>query len=80
MSTTSIAQDVDALWAGLPSRRTFTTEYRRRIVTEYEQAPTGSKGHVLRREGLYDRSCSTLPTPNTLNDSPDDRAHPDSRR
>lgn len=42
--------------AGRPARRTFTAEYKRRIVAEYDQAPAGSKGQVLRREGLYDSS------------------------
>jgi transposase len=36
-----------------PVRRTFTAEYRARIVAEYEAAPRGSKAAVLRREGLY---------------------------
>ena len=36
-----------------PSRRRFTAEYKRRIVAEYEQAPNGEKGAILRREGLY---------------------------
>ena len=35
-------------------RRTFTAEYKRQIVSEYEAAPAGSKGAVLHREGLYD--------------------------
>ena len=42
--------------AGRPARRHFSTEYNRRILAEYEAAPTGSKGLVLRREGLYDAS------------------------
>lgn len=42
--------------AGRPARRTFTAEYKRRIVAEYDQAAAGSKGQVLRREGLYDSS------------------------
>lgn len=42
--------------AGRPARRHFSTEYKRRILAEYEAAPTGSKGLVLRREGLYDAS------------------------
>ena len=42
--------------AGRPARQTFTAEYKRRIVAEYDQAPAGSKGQVLRREGLYDSS------------------------
>jgi transposase len=36
-----------------PVRRTFTAEYRARIVAEYERAPHGEKSAVLRREGLY---------------------------
>lgn len=34
-------------------RRTFTAEYRARVVAEYEAAPHGEKSGVLRREGLY---------------------------
>ena len=36
-----------------PFRRTFTAEYRARVVAEYEAAPRGEKAAVLRREGLY---------------------------
>ena len=36
-----------------PVRRTFTAAYRLAIVAEYEAAPRGEKGAVLRREGLY---------------------------
>jgi transposase len=36
-----------------PSRRSFSSEYKLRIVAEYENAPNGEKGAVLRREGLY---------------------------
>lgn len=36
-----------------PVRRTFTADYRARIVAEYEAAPRGGKAAVLRREGLY---------------------------
>jgi transposase-like protein len=36
-----------------PSRRVFGAEYKLRILTEYEAAPTdGSRGAILRREGL----------------------------
>jgi transposase len=31
----------------------FSPEYKLAIVTEYENAPNGEKGAVLRREGLY---------------------------
>jgi transposase len=36
-----------------PSRRVFPPEYKLAIVAEYENAPNGEKGAVLRREGLY---------------------------
>jgi hypothetical protein len=31
----------------------FSPEYKLGIVTEYENAPNGEKGAILRREGLY---------------------------
>jgi transposase-like protein len=31
----------------------FTREYKLAILTEYENAPNGEKGAILRREGLY---------------------------
>ena len=36
-----------------PTRRTFTAQYRDRILDEYLAVPHGEKGAVLRREGLY---------------------------
>ena len=36
-----------------PVRRSFTADYRARVVAEYEAAPHGEKAAVLRREGLY---------------------------
>ncbi|MDI5973548.1 hypothetical protein POF50_030125 [Streptomyces sp. SL13] len=36
-----------------PKRRTFTAEYKLRIVAEYDAAPNGEKGAILRRERLY---------------------------
>ena len=37
-----------------PRRRTFTTEYKLRIVGEYDDCVgDGDKGALLRREGLY---------------------------
>jgi transposase-like protein len=35
------------------ARRTFTAEYKARILAEYEAAPDGGKGAILRRERLY---------------------------
>ena len=39
--------------AARPVRRSFTAEYRARIVAEYEAALHGEKAAVLCREGLY---------------------------
>ena len=36
-----------------PKRRTFSAEYKLRIVAEYDAAPNGEKGAILRRERLY---------------------------
>jgi transposase len=36
-----------------PVRRSFSPEYKLAIVAEYENAPNGEKGAILRREGLY---------------------------
>jgi transposase len=34
-------------------RRTFTAQYKLDVLAEYDAAPSGEKGAVLRREGLY---------------------------
>lgn len=39
---------------GRAKRRSFSPEYKRQMVAEYDSAPKGSKGAVLRRERLYD--------------------------
>lgn len=41
--------------AARPRRRTFTAEYKERILDEYDALPSGSseRGALLRREGLY---------------------------
>ncbi len=41
--------------AARPRRRTFTAEYKARILDEYDALPLGStgRGALLRREGLY---------------------------
>ncbi|WP_162833382.1 hypothetical protein [Streptomyces sp. CB09001] len=36
-----------------PKRRSFSPEYKLRIVAEYDAAPKNEKGAVLRRERLY---------------------------
>ncbi|MER7585526.1 hypothetical protein [Kitasatospora sp. NPDC097691] len=48
-STNPSASDL----APKPKRRTFSPEYKLRIVAEYDAAPEGEKGAVLRRERLY---------------------------
>jgi transposase-like protein len=48
------AMDGDPSLPERPVRRTFTAEYKRRVLAEYEAAATdGSRGTLLRREGLY---------------------------
>jgi len=41
--------------AARPRRRTFTAEYKERILAEYDALPHGSeeRGALLRRQGLY---------------------------
>ena len=39
--------------ADRPKRRTFTAEYKARILAEYDAADHGERGAILRREGLY---------------------------
>lgn len=59
MMMTMTLADVDASEDGgvspvqRPKRRNFTTEYKLKILAEYEAAGPGEKGAVLRREGLY---------------------------
>lgn len=50
-STTPTSSGSDP--APRPKRRTFTAEYKLRMVAEYDAAPAGEKGAVLRRERLY---------------------------
>ncbi|URM88686.1 hypothetical protein LUW75_24135 [Streptomyces sp. MRC013] len=50
-STTPIPAGDDP--APKPKRRTFSAEYKLRIVAEYDAAPAGEKGAILRRERLY---------------------------
>jgi transposase len=52
-SRRSAAADQEPDPAPRPTRRVFSPEYKLAIVTEYENAPNGEKGAILRREGLY---------------------------
>ncbi|MGI8305539.1 hypothetical protein [Saccharopolyspora hattusasensis] len=51
-----------------PTRRVFSPDYKLAIVAEYENAPNGEKGAILRREGLYSshviewRKAGSVPT------------------
>jgi transposase-like protein len=47
------AMDRDQTLPARPVRRTFSAEYKLAILAEYEAAEEGTKGAVLRREGLY---------------------------
>ncbi len=40
------------------SRRTFSAQYKARILAEYERCDSGAKGALLRREGLYSSMIS----------------------
>ncbi|MFV2110590.1 transposase [Micromonospora sp. LOL_015] len=56
MSTSSGKQSASGSGADpapKPSRRVFSPEYKLAMVAEYENAPNGEKGAILRREGLY---------------------------
>jgi hypothetical protein len=46
--------------AARPRRRTFSAEYKARILDEYDALAVGSeeRGALLRREGLYTRRMS----------------------
>ena len=39
--------------AAKPRRRTFTAEYKLRVLEEIDRADPGGQGAILRREGLY---------------------------
>jgi transposase len=39
-------------------RRTFSAQYKARILAEYERCDSGAKGALLRREGLYSSMIS----------------------
>jgi len=39
--------------AARPRRRVFSAEYKLSVLAEYDAAPDGTKGSILRREGLY---------------------------
>jgi transposase-like protein len=39
--------------ADRPKRRTFTAEYKAKVLAEYDAAERGERGAILRREGLY---------------------------
>lgn len=56
MQTPAIVPDPES--RPRPKRRTFTRKYKLQILKETEQAPKGSVGAILRREGLYSGSLS----------------------
>lgn len=46
---TSMQETARTPRAGRATRRSFSAEYKRRIVAEYDQAPSGEKCRELRR-------------------------------
>jgi len=60
----------------------FSPEYKLAIVTEYENAPNGEKGAILRREGLYSSHViewTRARDAGALNNGPADPAAPSKR-
>jgi len=55
MTSTDVATDDGVMGprADRSKRRSFTAEYKTRILAEYEAADRGVRGTILRREGLY---------------------------
>ena len=52
---TMTSADMASAGGDRPARRTFTNEYKLRMVAEYDAATEhGQRGALLRREGLYD--------------------------
>ena len=55
-----VGVDGDPDPAARPRRRSYTAEYKERILAEYDSLPVGSseRGALLRREGLYSSHLS----------------------
>ncbi|QIM16933.1 transposase [Leucobacter insecticola] len=64
-SEPSTADTASGPRADYAKRRTFTAEYKRQIVAEYDQAAHGEKGSILRRERLYDSHIQEWRAANT---------------
>ena len=63
--------------AGRPKRRTFTAEYKLRILEEYENAPDPQhRNALLRREGIY---TSTISEWRRVRDNAADEAIPEKK-
>ncbi|WP_103534176.1 hypothetical protein [Streptomyces sp. SM11] len=53
MASTTAPTGSGAAPAPRPKRRTFTAEYKLRVVAGYDATPSGEEGAVPRRERLY---------------------------
>ena len=53
-----VSEPVDPEVPERASRRTFTAQYKARILAEYDRCDSGAKGALLRREGLYSSMIS----------------------
>jgi transposase len=55
MTTADLATDDGVMGprADRPKRRTFTAEFKSRMLAEYDAADRDERGAILRREGLY---------------------------
>jgi transposase-like protein len=53
-----VTEPADPEVAERAKRRTFSAQYKARILAEYERCDSGAKGALLRREGLYSSMLS----------------------
>lgn len=53
-----VSEPVDPEVPERASRRTFSAQYKARILAEYDRCDSGAKGALLRREGLYSSMIS----------------------
>jgi transposase-like protein len=53
-----VTEPADPEVADRARRRTYSAQYKLRILAEYERCDSGAKGALLRREGLYSSMIS----------------------
>src|ERR1700682_1474248 len=53
-----VTEPADPEVADRARRRTYSAQYKLRVLAEYERCDSGAKGALLRREGLYSSMIS----------------------